>query len=90
MLTSTTVDQKVFGDQKDLITKCGESQIPKPEKAGKTVSALTWKSATIDARISRRQSRLFFLKSVPLPVTPLPHSNHLFGHMGSGAGAKTL
>lgn len=56
--------------KKDLTAKCGERYLPKAENAEMPESAYTWNNATVDAKIKRRQSRLFLLKSaVPLMLT---------------------
>jgi hypothetical protein len=41
------------------------------ENAGMFVSAQTWNRATVDAKINRRQSRLFLFK-LALTLTALP------------------
>jgi hypothetical protein len=54
----------------ELTAYCGERYLPRREKAGMFVSAETWNKATIDAKINRRQSRLFLLKlALPLTLT---------------------
>jgi hypothetical protein len=46
----------------ELTAKRGERYMPRAEKAGMLVNAETWNKATMEARIKRRQSRLFLLK----------------------------
>lgn len=48
------------------MAKCGERYFPNAENAGIFVRAQMWNRATMEARINRRQSRLFLSRSALL------------------------